>query len=60
MPSEGTRILVIDDEKQIRRMLKTALTGYGYDIAEASSGQEGLNQTCDLSSRFDYSRSWFA
>jgi two-component system KDP operon response regulator KdpE len=45
MPSEGTRILVIDDEKQIRRMLKTTLTGYGYDIAEAPSGQEGLNQT---------------
>lgn len=45
MPSEGTRILVIDDEKQIRRMLKTALTGYGYDIAEASTGHEGLNQT---------------
>ena len=45
MPSEGTRILVIDDEKQIRRMLKTALTGYGYDIAEAPSGQEGMNQT---------------
>ena len=45
MPSEGMRILVIDDEKQIRRMLKTALTGYGYDIAEAPSGQEGLSQT---------------
>jgi two-component system KDP operon response regulator KdpE len=26
-------------------MLKTALTGYGYDLAEAPSGQEGLNQT---------------
>jgi two-component system, OmpR family, KDP operon response regulator KdpE len=45
MSSDGARILVIDDEKQIRRMLKTALTGFGYDIAEASSGQEGLNQT---------------
>jgi|WetSurMetagenome_2_1015567.scaffolds.fasta_scaffold184737_1 two-component system, OmpR family, KDP operon response regulator KdpE len=45
MPSEGTRILVIDDEKQIRRMLKTALAGYGYNIEEASSGQEGLSQT---------------
>ncbi len=43
--ADGARILVIDDEKQIRRMLKTALTGFGYDIAEASSGQEGLNQT---------------
>jgi two-component system KDP operon response regulator KdpE len=43
--SDGARILIIDDEKQIRRMLKTALTGFGYDIAEASSGQEGLHQT---------------
>ena len=45
MGSDGARILVIDDEKQIRRMLKTALTGFGYNIAEASSGHEGLNQT---------------
>jgi two-component system, OmpR family, KDP operon response regulator KdpE len=45
MASDGARILVVDDEKQIRRMLKTALTGFGYDIAEASSGHEGLNQT---------------
>jgi len=44
MSSDGARILVIDDEKQIRRMLKAALDGYGYDIAEASSGREGLNQ----------------
>jgi two-component system KDP operon response regulator KdpE len=44
MPSEGARILVIDDEKQIRRMLKAALDGYGYNIAEAASGREGLNQ----------------
>ena len=44
MPSDGARILVIDDEKQIRRMLKAALDGYGYDIAEAASGREGLNQ----------------
>jgi two-component system KDP operon response regulator KdpE len=44
MPSDDARILVIDDEKQIRRMLKAALDGYGYDIAEAASGHEGLNQ----------------
>jgi two-component system KDP operon response regulator KdpE len=44
MPSEGTRILAVDDEKQIRRMLKAALEGYGYDIAEAASGHDGLNQ----------------
>jgi two-component system, OmpR family, KDP operon response regulator KdpE len=42
--SEGARILVIDDEKQIRRMLRAALAGHGYDMAEASSGKEGLSQ----------------
>ncbi len=45
MPADGPRILVIDDEKQIRRMLKAALEGYGYDIGEAASGREGLSQT---------------
>jgi len=44
MPSEGARILVIDDEKQIRRMLKVALEGNGYDVAEAATGHDGLNQ----------------
>jgi two-component system, OmpR family, KDP operon response regulator KdpE len=42
--SEGARILVIDDEKQIRRMLKAALEGYGYDISDAASGRDGVNQ----------------
>jgi two-component system, OmpR family, KDP operon response regulator KdpE len=41
---EGARILVVDDEHQIRRMLITALGAHGYTIAEASSGREGLSQ----------------
>lgn len=45
MSSNGARVLVIDDEKQIRRMLNIALTGNGYNIAEAATGHEGLNQT---------------
>jgi two-component system, OmpR family, KDP operon response regulator KdpE len=45
MSADGVRILVVDDEKQIRRMLKAALEGYGYHIAEAASGHEGLTQT---------------
>jgi two-component system, OmpR family, KDP operon response regulator KdpE len=45
MSADGIRILIIDDEKQIRRMLKAALEGYGYDIGEAASGHEGLSQT---------------
>ena len=44
MASEGARILVIDDEKQILRMLKIALEGNGYHVAEAASGHDGLNQ----------------
>jgi two-component system, OmpR family, KDP operon response regulator KdpE len=43
--ADGARILVVDDEKQIRRMLRVALEGYGYNIGEAASGQEGLSQT---------------
>jgi two-component system, OmpR family, KDP operon response regulator KdpE len=42
--AEGARILIIDDEHQIRRMLTTALSAYGYALAEASSGKEGLSQ----------------
>lgn len=44
MSSDGARVLVIDDETQIRRMLRLALAAHGYDIAEAPTGQEGLNQ----------------
>lgn len=44
MPSDGARVLVIDDEKQIRRMLNIALTGNGYNIAESATGHEGLNR----------------
>jgi two-component system KDP operon response regulator KdpE len=44
MASEGARILVIDDEHQIRRMLNVALSAHGYSLAEASSGKEGLSQ----------------
>ncbi len=44
MSGDGARILVIDDEAQIRRMLRLALSARGYDMAEASSGQDGLNQ----------------
>jgi two-component system, OmpR family, KDP operon response regulator KdpE len=44
MANEGARILVVDDEHQIRRMLITALGAHGYIVAEAPSGKEGLNQ----------------
>ncbi len=39
----ATRIVVIDDEKQIRRMLKIALSSAGYDVIEAENGRDGLS-----------------
>jgi len=36
--------LVIDDERQIRRLLRVCLEGNGYRVLEAATGQEGLLQ----------------
>src|SRR5579859_2381764 len=36
--------LVIDDELQIRRLLRVCLEGNGYRVLEAATGQEGLSQ----------------
>jgi two-component system KDP operon response regulator KdpE len=38
----AARILVIDDEPQIRRFLGISLRAQGYDVAEAATGAEGL------------------
>ena len=38
----GARILVVDDEPQIRRALNTALGGHGYDVEQAETAEEGL------------------
>jgi two-component system KDP operon response regulator KdpE len=38
------RILIIDDEPQMRRMLRIALNAHGYEIREAASGQEGIDR----------------
>jgi two-component system KDP operon response regulator KdpE len=39
----GARILVIDDEVQIRRFLRISLVSQGYEVIEASTGEEGLD-----------------
>lgn len=44
MTDKGMRILVIDDEPQICRLLKVSLRAYGYDVNEAASGLEGINR----------------
>ena len=38
------RILIIDDETQIRSMLRLMLERVGYEIAEAPDGVEGIRQ----------------
>ncbi|WP_406676727.1 response regulator [Neomoorella carbonis] len=48
MNAKGARILIIDDEPPIRRLLKVTLRAHGYELAEASSGQEGLYQAAVL------------
>jgi two-component system, OmpR family, KDP operon response regulator KdpE len=39
---EKTRVLVVDDEPQIARMLRTQLTARGYEVEHAATGHEGL------------------
>lgn len=36
------RILVVDDERQICRLLKTGLSAYGYDVVTTTNGVEAL------------------
>ena len=40
--AEKKRILVVDDEPQITRVLRTALTGSGYEVRTADDGHGGL------------------
>ena len=40
--SEHKRILVVDDEPQITRVLRTSLSSQGYDIRVANDGETAL------------------
>jgi two-component system, OmpR family, KDP operon response regulator KdpE len=42
--SEGSRILVVDDERQILRALKVILREAGYDVIEATTIEEALDR----------------
>jgi two-component system, OmpR family, KDP operon response regulator KdpE len=41
--SEG-RILIADDEPQIRRIMRTELTSAGYEVEDAKTGEEALDK----------------
>jgi len=44
MPEGGPVVLVIEDELQIRRFLRAALSNHGYSLVEAATAQTGLLQ----------------
>ena len=38
------RILIVDDEPQIRRIMRTSLTGAGYEVDDAKTGEDALEK----------------
>lgn len=47
----SARILVIDDDRQIRRLMRMTLANQGYEVRDAASGEEALEKLRE--SRFD-------
>lgn len=45
--SEKARILVVDDEAQIRKFLRISLLANGYGVVEASRGEDALQKLAD-------------
>jgi two-component system KDP operon response regulator KdpE len=43
--SGDAKILVVDDEPQIRRFLRISLTAYGYQVVEAGGGEEAVTKS---------------
>jgi signal transduction histidine kinase/CheY-like chemotaxis protein len=43
VPASGSRILVVDDEEDVRRLLEKELTASGFQVEEAASGAQALD-----------------
>ncbi len=43
MDAGGTKIMVADDDRIVRRIVVTKLSGLGYELTEAQDGQEALD-----------------
>jgi len=43
---KAATILVVDDEPQIRRVLRATLSSRGYEIIDAKTGEEGIELVC--------------
>lgn len=44
MSTEGPKLLLIEDEQEIRRFLRVALGSHGYQLLESVTGKEGIMQ----------------
>jgi two-component system KDP operon response regulator KdpE len=47
MSPPGPRLLIVDDEKPIRRLLRTVLSPHGFEIVDAVTGQEAVAAAVD-------------
>ncbi len=48
MVEKGAKVLVVDDERSIRRFLRASLTAHGYDVHETDCGAIALLQAANL------------
>lgn len=44
MTTDSPKILLIEDEREIRRFLRVSLGSHGYQLVEAAAGKEGIMQ----------------
>lgn len=47
MSGNNLKILIVDDERAIRRFLHAALTSHGYQVIEAETGQSALSSVAE-------------
>jgi two-component system KDP operon response regulator KdpE len=47
--SNGARVLVVDDQPDIRRVLELGLRGEGFEVVSAASAEDGVDLVCSES-----------
>ena len=47
MPATAQRILIVDDEPDLRSVLRFGLEAAGFEVSEAADGEQGLQMACD-------------
>ena len=41
---DSAKVMIVDDEPQVRRVLRTALISHGFEVTDARSGEEALDR----------------